>query len=281
MCSCRRPRVHRVGNQLRAHRSHVRRQELLFASAGSVPTRSMYQPKMFAHDAPAKLRARKIQACPQSGRRTISTKSRPRGISGAIPLQAHAQFRPSRHGAPCAARPTITPSAPDARKGCFGGCQIHDIAIRNHRDRHSILHRPDRCPIGAALVKLAARAPVDRQHLHARRLGTARNDRVHSDNRRPSQAASLSVTGTATAPTTASIRRQRMVRGLHQSRSRQTARHLLRGAAHIDIDDLRAVRLDHPCGLGDPIHIAPGELHRRSPARRTQARPFSRTPGFA
>ena len=56
----------------------------------------------------------------------------------------------------------------------------------------------------------------------------------------------LSVTGTVTAFTVASIKRQRVIEVAHQRRAGLAAGHMARRAAHVDIDDVGA------CGFGDP-----------------------------
>ncbi len=75
--------------------------------------------------------------------------------------------------------------------------------------------------------------------------------------------------------------RQRVIEVFHQGRSAcpraAGTGHLLGRAPHVDVDDLRAVRLNHPRGLGHPMGLAPGKLHRGIGDAKPQLRPFART----
>lgn len=55
--------------------------------------------------------------------------------------------------------------------------------------------------------------------------------------------------------------RKRMIRIAHQRRSGIAAGDLLRGTAHVDVDDIGAIGLDDPRRLGHPVRFTPGELH--------------------
>jgi hypothetical protein len=55
---------------------------------------------------------------------------------------------------------------------------------------------------------------------------------------------------------------QRKVQIAQQRRAAQARGHPLGRAAHVDVDDPGAVCLHQPRGLGHPIGIAPGKLHR-------------------
>ena len=79
----------------------------------------------------------------------------------------------------------------------------------------------------------------------------------------------FSVTGTFTAPTTASIRRCGVLEIAHQRGTGQLARHLARRAAHVDVDDVGAERLGHARALRHPARLAAGKLYdERLAARR-------------
>ena len=71
----------------------------------------------------------------------------------------------------------------------------------------------------------------------------------------------FSVTGTLTAPTTASIRRRGMIEVAHQRGARKLARHFAGRAAHVDIDDVGAERLGHARAFAHPARFAAGKLY--------------------
>ncbi len=71
----------------------------------------------------------------------------------------------------------------------------------------------------------------------------------------------FSVTGTRTAATVASIKAQRVIEIAHQRRSRGPIGDLLGRAAHVDVDDVRALRFGDAGALSHPAGFAAGELH--------------------
>ena len=142
------------------------------------------------------------------------------------------------------------------------------IAIGDHRDRHRLLDRADRRPVGPALVELAARAAVHGDHPHA---GAPRRRRASSGAlielwSQPSRI--FSVTGSGVAATVASIRVQRMVEVAHQRRAGIAGRHLARRAAHVDVDDVGAGVGRRPRAFRHPVRLAPGELDDVRPVAR-------------
>ena len=71
----------------------------------------------------------------------------------------------------------------------------------------------------------------------------------------------LTVTGTSTAPTTASISDSGVVEVAHQRRAGIAAGHLLGRAAHVDVDDVGALARGDARGLGHVARLAAGKLH--------------------
>jgi hypothetical protein len=55
--------------------------------------------------------------------------------------------------------------------------------------------------------------------------------------------------------------RQRMIEIAHQRRARRAVRHLLRRAAHVDVDDVGALPFGDARALRHPIRLAAGKLH--------------------
>ncbi len=71
----------------------------------------------------------------------------------------------------------------------------------------------------------------------------------------------MSVTGTDTASTVASISDQRVVEIAHQRRARLPAGHVPRRATHVDVDDGRAGSFGDARALRHPARLAARELH--------------------
>ncbi len=135
-----------------------------------------------------------------------------------------------------------------------------DVAVDDDRDRDAVLDGANRRPVGAALVELAARSSVHRdRRTPASCARRASSGALIERSSQPSRI--LSVTGTRTAPTVASIKRQRMVEIAHQRRARLAAGHVPRRAAHVDVDDGGAGRLGDARALPHPARLAAGELH--------------------
>ena len=65
----------------------------------------------------------------------------------------------------------------------------------------------------------------------------------------------LSVTGTRTAPTTASISASGVIEIAHQRRARELAGHLARRAAHVDVDDVGAEPLGDARAFRHPVRL--------------------------
>ena len=103
----------------------------------------------------------------------------------------------------------------------------------------------NRVVLGLTFVSARAGSPVNRQRLDASVFGDFRHDYAVSvlDGSHPVRI--FSVTGTSTAATTASGSSRRAFRLVSNAPSRPgVAAHLLRWAAHIDVDDLCAA-IDH------------------------------------
>ena len=89
----------------------------------------------------------------------------------------------------------------------------------------------------------------------------------------------MSVTGTVTAPTVASISRRGMVEVAHQRRTRLAACHVAGGATHVDVDDVGARGLGDPRAFCHPVRLAAGKLNDvRSAARGLAAEHGHRPP---
>ena len=71
----------------------------------------------------------------------------------------------------------------------------------------------------------------------------------------------FSVTGTRTAPTTASINPMRVIEIAHQCAAGELAGDLAGRTAHVDVDDVGAEPFRDAGTLGHPVRFAPGKLH--------------------
>ena len=157
-----------------------------------------------------------------------------------------------------------------ARRG-----RVEDVAVDDHRDRD---RRPDprhRVPVGGAVVERAAGAAVHRHHPHAGGLGAP------GDLRRVDRAG---------VPAEAHLHRHRHLDGAdhrlhepqrqlglaHQRRAGEPARHLLRRAAEVDVDDRRPLPRRPARRLGHRARLAAGELHRRAAVARAELGPRPR-----
>ena len=139
--------------------------------------------------------------------------------------------------------------------------QRHDVAIGDDRDCHRRLHRADEPPVRFALVELAARAAMHRDHADAAIL------------RDPGQARRVAA---VVVPAGAHLERHRKIdrldrgfenaRGVkfvaHQRRAGVTVHHLFHRAAEIDVDDGGAAIGVELRRLGHHRGLATGELHR-------------------
>jgi len=67
-----------------------------------------------------------------------------------------------------------------------------------------------------------------------------------------------------------------MVRRLHQRRARSALRDLLGRTAHINVDDPRALRFNHPRGFGHGCRFAPRDLNGSAFDADPQLRLFAR-----
>ena len=136
------------------------------------------------------------------------------------------------------------------------GCHI---AIGDDGNGDGFLHPPDGAPVCPALVELAARASMHRHHLDTRLLRPARQRRrierllippqTHLDGHRHLHRADHGID-----------QRQRVVEIAHQRRSGIAAGHLLRGTAHVDVDDVGALAFRDPRRFGHMGSLAPGQL---------------------
>src|SRR6056297_3521013 len=215
--------------------------------------------------------------CPCTSRGACGSPSRQararwdRGRAAAVQPRRHLGEEPRP---PLRAAPDHHPVGTRRRQRRARRLRRHDVAVRQHRNRHGLLHRPDRGPVRAPLVELAAGAPVDRDHRDPGRLGPPRE---------------LWRVDQGVVPPQPGLQRhrngdrghdrldqgQRVVEVPEERRARIAAHHLLRRAAHVDVDDARTLRLDHPRRLGLPPRLAPGELHRRVPGPKIQLGPLA------
>ena len=121
-------------------------------------------------------------------------------------------------------------------------------------------HRANRCPVGGALVELAAGAPVDGDHRDARTFGPARKIRrvpLVVIPAQPGLQCDRHVNGAHHRLDEV----KRVVEVAHQGRAGIAVHHLLGGAAHVDVDDPRTLPLGHSGRLGHPVRFAAGKLH--------------------
>jgi hypothetical protein len=135
-----------------------------------------------------------------------------------------------------------------------------DVAVHHHRQRSRRLHRRDGSPIGDALIELAAGAAMHRDRLDAApfcahgQFGCVLAGGVpaqpHLQRHRPPG-----------RPDRRRNQRLRLVQIAHQGRAGQGAGHLLGGATHVEVDDLRARGFRHACALRQPLRLATHQLH--------------------
>ncbi len=145
------------------------------------------------------------------------------------------------------------------QKAIAGILHTHNVAIGNHRNADRALDRSNAAPVCPPLEELGARATMHRHHGHARSLGAPRKlrrieallvpaephlERDRNLNRRHHRL----------------DEREGMVEIAHERRTREAARHLLGGAAHVDVDNVGAKRLGDAGSLGHPAGLTPGEL---------------------
>ena len=109
---------------------------------------------------------------------------------------------PRSQGRPSAARPTITPSAPERRSARLASSRRSDVAIDDERDGDGAFHGADRRPIRASLVELRTRAAVNRDEACSDRLAAPSELRRVRGFRPQSQAASSRSRARSTARTT-------------------------------------------------------------------------------
>ena len=177
-----------------------------------------------------------------------------------MPVSRRRPIWPGNQGWPCAPRPTMTASAPDISKRGHRLLERGDIAVDDERNADRIPDGAHRAPIGIALVELAARAAMHRNHLHARGLRAARQFRRVER---------------ALVPAEPHLQRhrhfhrryrrldqpQRVVEIAHQRRTGLAAGHVARGTAHIDIDDFGAGGFGDPRAFRHPDGLAARELN--------------------
>ena len=158
-------------------------------------------------------------------------------------------------------RPTPNHHAVCARQAqrCPGLFATDDVAIGDDGDIHCLFHRADRSPIGAALVELTAGAPVDGDHLHARVLGPFRDWRGVEHIVVPAEPG-FECNRHVDRADHRFDQPQRVIGRFHQCRAGGALRHLFGRAAHVNVDDPRAHRLDHPRGFGHRFGLAPCKL---------------------
>ena len=123
-----------------------------------------------------------------------------------------------------------------------------------------VLHGAHRGPVRAALVELAARAAVHGDHADAGGLRAARKlgrvDRIvvpaepHLQRHRHRDRADRRLD-----------QRQRMIEIAHQRGARLPVGHVLRRAAHVDVDDFGARGFGDARALRHPVRLAAGKLH--------------------
>ena len=135
------------------------------------------------------------------------------------------------------------------------------IAVDDDRDPDRLDHRADGGPIGAAIVELRARPPVDGRHPRPRLFGPARKfGRVqrrlvpakphldgHGNRHR------LDHRGNETLG---------VIKIAHQRRARQSARYPPRRATHVDVDERGACANDPSRGLRQSPRFAADKLDR-------------------
>jgi hypothetical protein len=147
------------------------------------------------------------------------------------------------------------------REHVAGFFRRRDVAVGDHRNADGGLHRGNRVVLGLAAILIGARAAVYGDGADAGRLGEARN---------PEDVAVFAV------PAGAAFEGDRRFRhGLHhrfedarherlvleQRRAGHDVAHLLGRTAHVDVDDLRAVRDVVTRRRGEHARIGAGDLH--------------------
>ena len=145
---------------------------------------------MLARDPQPRDPRRRTPASPRNARAPRPHSAAPPGAGRAAPPRSSAAIRPAAQGRPRAPRPIITPSAPDCASAARAPAASRMSPLTMHRDPHRALHRRHRRPVRRAGIELRPRAPVHRDHRHARRLGPRRELRRVQRWPRPSRAAS-------------------------------------------------------------------------------------------
>ena len=138
---------------------------------------------------------------------------------------------------------------------------IHDIAIDHDGNSDGLLHLAQEGPIGAAVVELAARAAMNRDHPDAAILGDAGQ---------PRRVAAGMVPAGAHLQGHRQVHRldrrlqdpRRMNLVAHERRAGMTVHHLLHRAAEIDVDESRTPVLVQLRRLGHHLGLAAGKLDR-------------------
>ncbi len=219
--------------------------------------------QMLARDTPAKRRAVKPEHRLEMPSHEIRQRRPARHIRRREPVKpcGHLgqQPRPALRAAP-----DHHARRPRPRLRHAGSRGIHDVAIGDDRNPDRLGHVPDRLPIGAPLVELTARAAVNGDHGDPRRLGPPRDIRCVQAVMIPAEPGLERHRHIHRADNRLD-QPQRVIRRAHQRGARRAvaarARHLLGGAAHVDVDNPRAPVRDHARGLGDPVRLAAGKLH--------------------
>ncbi len=153
----------------------------------------------------------------------------------------------------------VGPAVAQAHKGIGSG---HHIPAADHRDAHVAPDLGDPAPVGAALVGLLFGARVQGQGGDAGVLGDLRR---------------LDIVQAGLVPAGAELQRHRHAHGgrdgaqhlgqlrqiLEQGRAVAAARHLGRGAAAVDVDDIGAELLDAGRRRSDELGLVTAELHRQ------------------
>ena len=221
----------------------------------------MYQPRCLRAIRTPTLLAIESVVIAQMLERSASRTSATVGGGRCVPVARKCAISRKIHGRPCAARPIMIASAPvcSSTALAFSGVAMSPFAITGIAT--ACLTARNGVVLDGADERAGARAAVHRQRRDARILRDARDrTALRSPGCQPVRI--LRVTGTSTARTTASTMRrdQRLVR--EQRRAGRGVADLLRRAAHVDVDDLRAALDVVARGLGHHRRIGAGDLHR-------------------
>ena len=139
-----------------------------------------------------------------------------------------------------------------------------DVAVDDHGDRDSQLHRTHSRPVGFPLEEFVAGAAVNRDELNARLLRPARQFRSVEAGAVPAQP-HLQRHGHLDRRDHRIDKRHRQIEIAHQRRPTGLARHFARRTAHVDVDDLGAQIDSDPRAFRHPLRLAAGELHHERP----------------